>query len=123
MLFKKKTKNSRAVENSVSPVTGVSTERRKTSVIIFGGLQSRGCVSLGGLQAERVGRGWKEKPGLLVLPGTRPEAYLPCPWHTPSVSSQKPITALLQSPWVHALPNSPASVGKLELKTRNPEAG
>lgn len=71
VLFKK-TKNGRAVENSVRPVTGVSTERRKTSVIIFGGLQSQGCVSLGGLQAERVGRGWKEKPGLLVLPGTPP---------------------------------------------------
>lgn len=75
-----KTHTCRGAERSASPVAGVAAAHRKACAAASGGLQGRGGLSLGSVQAEGVGRGWRRNraPSPAVTPPRGP--VLPHAW-------------------------------------------
>lgn len=72
-----KTHTCRGAERSASPVAGVAAAHGKACDAASGGLQGRGGLSLGSVQAEGVGRGWQRNRA--PSPAVTPPAARCCP--------------------------------------------
>lgn len=96
-----KTHTCRGAERSASPVAGVAAAHRKACDAASGGLQGRGGLSLGSVQAEGVGRGWQRNraPSPAVTPPRGP--VLPRAWR--AGVPRTPAAALPRSARAHVL--------------------